>query len=66
VLSDNHEHFPDSSFTLATRDLHYRDLDTALTGVLHWNDALPGRKPGILLVHGGAGLDVHARDQARR
>jgi dienelactone hydrolase len=51
---------------MATRSLSYRDADTALTGVLHWNEALPGRRPGILLIHGGAGLDQHARDQARR
>jgi dienelactone hydrolase len=52
--------------TIATRVLAYSDLDTALTGVLHWNTAQPGPKPGILLIHGGAGLDEHARDQARR
>jgi dienelactone hydrolase len=49
-----------------SRVLPYRDLDTPLTGVLHWNDDEPGPKPGILLIHGGAGLDEHARDQARR
>jgi dienelactone hydrolase len=30
------------------------------------DEALAGRRPGILLVHGGAGLDEHAREQARR
>jgi len=49
-----------------TRVLSYRDLDTPLTGVFHWNEAQSGRKPGILLMHGGAGLDEHARDQALR
>jgi dienelactone hydrolase len=44
--------------------LSYSDRDTPLTGVLHWNEARPG--PGIMLIHGGAGLDEHARDQARR
>jgi dienelactone hydrolase len=34
--------------------------------VLSWSDAQRGRRPGILLIHGGAGLDEHARDQARR
>jgi dienelactone hydrolase len=51
--------------TIATRALAYGDLDTALTGVLHWT-AQAGPRPGILLVHGGGGLDEHARDQARR
>ena len=52
--------------TIATRVLAYSDLDTALTGVLHWNTAQPGPRPGILLIHGGGGLDEHARDQACR
>jgi dienelactone hydrolase len=52
--------------SIVTRPLPYRDLDTPLTGVLHWDAAQQGRRPGILLVHGGAGLDEHARQQARR
>jgi dienelactone hydrolase len=51
---------------IATRVLAYDDLDTALAGVLHWNTGHPGPMPGILLIHGGGGLDEHARDQARR
>jgi dienelactone hydrolase len=51
---------------IATRDLFYSDLDAELTGVLHWNAADSSPRPGILLVHGGAGLDEHARAQARR
>jgi dienelactone hydrolase len=49
-----------------TRDLSYHDLGTALAGALHWDDARHEPRPGILLVHGGAGLDDHAREQARR
>jgi dienelactone hydrolase len=51
---------------IATRDLPYRDLDTQLTGVLCRDDALAASRPSILLIHGGAGLDEHARQQARR
>jgi dienelactone hydrolase len=51
---------------IATRPLSYGDLDTSLTGVFHWDETQPGPKPGILLIHGGAGLDEHARDQASR
>src|SRR6266699_3793951 len=47
-------------------DLPYNDLDTPLTGMLCRDETLPGGHPGILLVHGGTGLDDHARDQARR
>jgi dienelactone hydrolase len=52
--------------TIATRALAYCDLDTALTGVLYWDGAQPSPRPGILLIHGGAGLDEHAREQALR
>ena len=49
-----------------TRDLSYRDLDTSLTGLFCWNEAQEGPRPGILLIHGGAGRDAHAREQACR
>src|SRR5882724_5223568 len=43
----------------------YDDAGARLTGVLYGRD--PDRKlPGILLIHGGAGLDEHAREQGRR
>jgi dienelactone hydrolase len=51
---------------IVTRDLFYRDLETPLTGLFCWNEAQEGPRPGILLIHGGAGLDAHAREQARR
>jgi dienelactone hydrolase len=51
---------------VTARDWPYRDDDTPLTGVLFRDDTLPGMRPGVLLVHGGAGLDEHARQQARR
>jgi dienelactone hydrolase len=51
---------------IATRDLPYADQDTPLTGFLCWNPAQDRPRPGILLIHGGAGLDDHARQQARR
>jgi dienelactone hydrolase len=51
---------------IVTRDLPYRDLDTPLTGLFCWNEVQEGPRPGILLIHGGAGLDGHAREQACR
>ena len=51
---------------ITTRDVPYSDGDVALHGVLAWDDAAGAPLPGILLVHGGAGLDDHAREQARR
>jgi len=46
---------------ITTRDLSYRDLDTSLTGLFCWDDAQERPQPGILLIHGGAGLDAHAQ-----
>jgi dienelactone hydrolase len=54
------------SSSIATRDVLYNDLDVRLTGVLHWDETQDSPRPGILLIHGGAGLDEHARDQAHR
>lgn len=48
------------------RTLAYTDGDTELHGYLHLPEAAAGPLPGILLVHGGAGLDAHAREQAGR
>jgi dienelactone hydrolase len=51
---------------VATRMVTYNDQKTALTGVLAWDDAAGQPLPGLLLVHGGAGLDDHAKGQAQR
>src|SRR5215472_6710245 len=51
---------------IATRVVTYSDQETALTGFLAWDDVAARPAPGLLLVHGGAGLDDHAKDQARR
>jgi dienelactone hydrolase len=64
VISDSSTPLPGDA--VAARDLLYRDLDASLTGLLCWDDAQVGPRPGILLIHGGAGLDAHAREQARR
>ena len=50
---------------LTTRTVAYADQDAPLTGKLYWDiDSVP--RPGILLIHGGGGLDDHARGQASR
>jgi len=55
-----------SSANLSARDWPYSDRDTTLTGVLCWDDTVPRTRPALMLIHGGAGLDDHAREQARR
>ena len=49
-----------------TQSIAYRDGETELTGLLVSNDSRYEKRPGILVVHGGAGLDDHAKERARR
>jgi dienelactone hydrolase len=51
---------------VSSQPLRYRDGATVLTGALYRDDAADGPRPGLLLAHGGAGLDDHAREQALR
>src|SRR5229473_2627209 len=46
--------------------IRYKDGDTHLTGVLVHDETRQERRPGILVVHGGAGLDAHAEGRAQR
>ena len=51
---------------LETEQIVYRDGDATLTGFLVIDAERAGKRPGVLVVHGGAGLDDHARGRARR
>jgi len=51
---------------MRTQMLQYKDEEVALTGQLVWDEARSGQRPGILVIHGGAGLDEHAQGRARR
>jgi dienelactone hydrolase len=67
VTNDDHQlpaDQPGSHISAVT--LPYHDLDIPLIGVLCRDEKLRGQRPGLLLIHGGAGLDEHARGQARR
>jgi len=46
--------------------IRYRGDDVALTGRLLTSEGDAGPRPGILVIHGGAGLDAHAEDRARQ
>jgi dienelactone hydrolase len=52
--------------TIAARDISYEDGEARLTGQLFWNEAQATPRGRILLIHGGAGLDDHAQEQAQR
>src|SRR5260370_8395942 len=49
-----------------TQAIAYRDRDTELAGKLPWDAERADKRPGILVGHGGAGLDSHAKGRARR
>jgi dienelactone hydrolase len=44
----------------------YRDGETELTGEFAWDAERQEKRPGILVLHGGAGLDSHAKGRAKR
>ena len=51
---------------LETEPIGYRDGEARLNGFLMIDAHRAGRRPGVLVVHGGAGIDDHARGRARR
>ena len=51
---------------IATKPLTYKDADTTLNGIFFWDDSQTTKRPGVLVVHGGGGLDDHAKNRARR
>ena len=49
-----------------TQEVDYLQGGTTLQGYLAWDDALPGKRPGVLVVHEWWGHNAHARRQAER
>jgi dienelactone hydrolase len=52
--------------TFESQQIAYRDDDARLNGFFVVDSDCVGKRPGILVVHGGAGVDEHARGRARR
>ena len=50
---------------IASQEIAYSDGDAELCGLLFSDPTIDDRRPGILVVHGGAGLDDHAKGRAR-
>ena len=44
----------------------YKDGDENLTGYLYWNDAVEGKRPGVLVVHEWWGLNEYAKSRAEQ
>ncbi|HEY4907242.1 MAG TPA: dienelactone hydrolase family protein [Candidatus Acidoferrum sp.] len=51
---------------IATKQQAYRDAETSVNGIFFWDESIENKRPGVLVVHGGAGLDDHAKNRARR
>lgn len=46
------------------RTVEYRDGDVELQGYFAWDDAVPGKRPGIIVVHEWWGLNDYAKKRA--
>jgi dienelactone hydrolase len=44
----------------------YKDGNDNLTGYLYWNDAVEGKRPGVLVVHEWWGLNDYAKSRAEQ
>ncbi len=49
-----------------TQEVEYKQGQTVLQGFLAWDDAVTGKRPGVLIVHEWWGHNQHARNQALR
>ncbi len=47
-----------------TKTVRYADGDVALQGYLAWDDAIKGKRPGVIVVHEWWGLNDYARKRA--
>jgi len=51
---------------IKTEEVEYKQGDTVLQGFVAWDDAISGKRPGVLVVHEWWGHNKHAREQAKR
>src|SRR5437899_8553510 len=49
-----------------TREIEYKEGEAVLQGLIAWDDASKGLRPGVLVVHEWWGHNEHARNQAKR
>ncbi|MCZ6540722.1 MAG: dienelactone hydrolase family protein [Nitrospinae bacterium] len=50
---------------IQTKEIDYSSGGTTLKGYLAWDDAVKGKRPGVLVVHEWWGHNEHARERAR-
>lgn len=51
---------------VVTKNVTYNDGGTELRGFFAWDDAVRGKRPGVLLVHEWWGLNDYARSRAKK
>ena len=50
---------------IKSKTVHYQHDDEQLTGHLYWDDAIDGKRPGVLVVHEWWGLNDYAKKRAK-
>lgn len=50
---------------IQSKAIDYEDEGVPLTGYLYWDDALEGKRPGVLVIHEWWGLNDYAKRRAR-
>jgi dienelactone hydrolase len=56
----------DALAAVKTKAISYKDGNLALRGTIAWDDAIKGKRPGVLIVHEWWGLDDYARGRAKQ